>query len=85
MAGRGEPHGLGGEEVIALDALALDARETHGARQALDGVDLLAQRIGHGLALGLVGRVQRDPIIGLAEIEEDERRGRLLEIDEFPE
>ena len=85
MARVGKSDGLGGEQVVALDALLFDADEPHGASELLDGLNLFLQGLGHFLALRFVFRVEGEPVLRTAEIEKYQRALDLLLISEFPE
>ena len=84
MARVGKSDGLGGEQVVALDALLFDTDEPHGASERLDGLDLFLQGLGHFLALRFVVWVEREPVLRTAEIEKHQRALDLLLIGEFP-
>ena len=85
MARVGKSDGLGGEQVVALDALLFDADEPHGASELLDGLNLFLQGLGHFLALRFVFRVEGEPVLRTAEIEKYQRALDLLLISEFPQ
>ena len=64
--------GIGGDDVVGLEVLHLDAGDVEGARRLAGQRDLRAQILGHLLAVGLVG-VVKVVAEGVAALVEDHR------------
>ena len=71
--------GEGAQNVVGLKALAFDDAQAHALEQIADDGVLLAQFLGHGLAVGLVAVVEIGTEGVLAHVESHRRRrGRFL-------
>ena len=73
------PRGTGMERAVLLDA-----NQPHRAGQLLERFDLLLERLRHLGPLRLVFGMQREAVLGTAEIEEHQRSLGLFQIREFP-
>ena len=71
--------GEGAQNVVGLKALAFDDAQAHALKKIADDGVLLAQFLGHGLAVGLVAVVEIGAEGVLAHVESHRRRrGRFL-------
>ena len=85
MAGPRQRHGLRRQQVIRLDPFLLDPHQAHCARERLDRVNLLLQRLGHLGTLGLVLGMQRQAFVRATQVEKHQRGRRLLLVGKPPE